>query len=333
MPELLQVDGTTQVGNWSGSPETLDLHLNVDEGVAGHDGDTSHNAATQDGSQILSCANPTLPGPFDKITLRVAAKKTEAGGSTIDVWMQPRINGSGLGEVKLTLGASYGDESIDWTGSWNQGQIDTLEVEFRADATGMNAEARVTAVDPTVTEAATASLRTQPRRGGRRPRPRGLRAGRIVHLSVHHTGLAAQPKPRIALPLVARARERPRAARTGRLIQFGLRHTGQQIAPPGTAGKLQPTQIVTRERTRPRPAGRIVQLPVPHTGQSAPPPATHLVPRLLVLRPVRQVRMRRHRQRGRVLQLRIWHTAQVRRRLLDRAITAGLHRGLARGVC
>jgi hypothetical protein len=153
--------GVGAVDTWTGSPETVNKHLNVDEGTGSHDSDTSYNerAASAGGQQYTFAAFDL--GTITAInSVAVVVVGREAGiGGTQNIVPRIVVNGTIYTGTPVDPGGSYVTITETWltnpdTGlDWEQADVEgtganPLE-EFGHGVSGIGAGEilRVTAAD------------------------------------------------------------------------------------------------------------------------------------------------------------------------------------------
>lgn len=127
--EVRQPDGDVVVGDWIVAP----LWSKIDEGAGAPNGTYIVCPANKNSIGECSVENPSKPGTYTQVDIKVYARKSIAGGNQRGLDADIRVEGA-LQEQK-TLQVNLIENFVEYTQSWagfnfSQGQMNSLRVLF-----------------------------------------------------------------------------------------------------------------------------------------------------------------------------------------------------------
>lgn len=127
--EIRQPDGDIDVGDWTTAP----LWSKIDEGSGAPDGTYIVCPNNKNSTGECSVQDPTNPGTYTQVDIKVYARKSAAGGNQRGLDGDIRISGGLQGQKTLqaSLTENFVEYSQSWTGlSFTQAGINSLQVLF-----------------------------------------------------------------------------------------------------------------------------------------------------------------------------------------------------------
>ncbi|MBA7615031.1 hypothetical protein ES703_22307 [subsurface metagenome] len=127
--EVRQPDGDVSVGDWAAAP----LWSKIDEGAGAPDGTYIWCPNNKNSIGECSVENPSNPGTYTQVDIKVYARKSAAGGNQRGLDADIRVGGALQGQKTLlaNLTESFVEYTLSWAGlSFSQGQMNSLQVLF-----------------------------------------------------------------------------------------------------------------------------------------------------------------------------------------------------------